>query len=131
MYRRGGFSLIELMIVIAVVAILASIAGPALSKYVQKGRRADAQQVMLDMANDQALWRSSNANYATYAELGSPTISYYNNPVVNGLSATTFNISLTAAGGQAGDEEDGVACTPLTYTLNGSVITKTPVVCWE
>ena len=43
-----GFTLIELMIVIAVVAILAAIAYPNYTRYVQRGYRSNAQQVLLE-----------------------------------------------------------------------------------
>jgi len=45
-----GFTLIELMIVVAVVAILAAIAFPAYTEYVQRSRRAEAQAMLLQAA---------------------------------------------------------------------------------
>ena len=132
MKKRGGFSLIELMMVVAVVAVLASIALPTFFSYILKARRADAQQMLLDMANEQALWRSSNANYATYAELGSPTIlPHYNITPDVSETATTFSLSATATGGQANDKERGTTCSPLTYAISGTTVTKTPPICWE
>lgn len=43
----GGFTLIEMLIVIAILGILYAIALPAYSSYLQDGRRADIQQLML------------------------------------------------------------------------------------
>lgn len=43
-----GFTLIELMIVVAIVAILAAIAYPSYAEHVRRGRRADAQAVLLE-----------------------------------------------------------------------------------
>ena len=50
----GGFTLIELMIVTAIVAILAAIAFPSYSESVQKSRRSDAYDALLDCASAQA-----------------------------------------------------------------------------
>lgn len=45
--NNGGFTLIEMMVVIAIMGILYSVALPSYSQYVQDGRRADIQQQML------------------------------------------------------------------------------------
>lgn len=132
MKKGTGFSLIELMLVVAIVAILATVALPPFFAYILEARRADAQQVLLDMALKQGIWRSNNTTYGTYANLGSPTIPYYSNPVVSGVTATTFTLTATATGGQAKDSEKGTPCTPLTYSLNGTTVTKGPAAaCWK
>ena len=51
MQRRLGFTLIELMIVIAVLTILASIAYPSYTSYVKRSNRSAAQQLMLNISN--------------------------------------------------------------------------------
>jgi len=48
--RSKGFTLIELMIVVAIVAVLAAIAYPSYKEHVRKGRRADAQAVLVESA---------------------------------------------------------------------------------
>ena len=45
-----GFTLIELMIVVAIVALLAAIAYPSYTRYVEKARRADAKSALLSAA---------------------------------------------------------------------------------
>ena len=45
--RNRGFTLIELMIVLAIIAVLAMIAYPSFDRYLMKSRRSDAQQLML------------------------------------------------------------------------------------
>lgn len=61
--RIKGFSLIELMIVVAVIGILAAIAYPNYTEYVRKARRASAQAVLMDVANKQQTYLLSRRTY--------------------------------------------------------------------
>ncbi len=49
--RRKGFTLIELMIVVAVIGILSAIAWPSYQNYVRRSERSKAQQLMLEISN--------------------------------------------------------------------------------
>jgi len=51
MHKHGGFTLIEIMTVVAIVAILSSVALPNYSEHVRRGQRLAAQAVMLEAAN--------------------------------------------------------------------------------
>lgn len=53
MKRQSGFTLIELMIVVAIIGIISMVAFPSYNNYTKKARRSDAQQLMLDTANRQ------------------------------------------------------------------------------
>ncbi len=46
-----GFTLIELMVVVAIIAVLAGVAFPSYQSYMRRSNRADAQQLMLNIAN--------------------------------------------------------------------------------
>jgi len=70
MKKHKGFTLIELMITILVVAILASIAVPSYRQYVIRGNRTAAQATMMDIATRQQQFFVANRTYATAAQLG-------------------------------------------------------------
>lgn len=68
-----GFTLIELMIAVAIVAILAAIAYPSYQQYVIRANRAAAQTFMLAIANKQEQFILDARRYATGASIGDIT----------------------------------------------------------
>lgn len=63
--RHSGFTLIELMIVVAIVAILAAIAYPAYTEQTKKARRSEARNLLMDAASRQEQFFLDNRAYAT------------------------------------------------------------------
>lgn len=81
MRRPGerGFTLIELMIVVAIVAILAAVAYPSYDKYLVKSRRSEAQQLMTEISTKQSQYLIDARNYAAnIGPAGGLTTGYLN-----------------------------------------------------
>lgn len=101
--RRRGFTLIELMIVVAVVAVLAAIAIPSYNDSVRKGRRGQAKTDLLESAQLMERYRTVNGTYAgaTAATLGVATQSprtgatFYYTINLAGTTRTAFTLTAT------------------------------------
>jgi len=65
-----GFSLIELLVAVAIMAILAAVAIPGYQNYVVKGNRTAAQSFMMDLANREKQYMLDARTYANFATLG-------------------------------------------------------------
>ena len=65
--QNKGFTLIELMIVVAVITIIAAIAIPAYSDYVTRAKRADGKTALASLQLAQEKYRANNPTYATSA----------------------------------------------------------------
>jgi type IV pilus assembly protein PilE len=138
---RRGFTLIELMIAVAVIGILAAIAYPSYTQHVLKSRRAEAKAALLDLAARQERYFSINNRYADApADLGyagaqfpvdvlSGRQAYYQLSTNVGAPATSYSAQAVPVGVQARD-------TCGTYSINhlglqGNAGNSLPVAaCW-
>jgi type IV pilus assembly protein PilE len=120
--QHRGFTLIELMITVAVIGILAAIALPSYQDYVRKGRRADAQAFMYEVAARQQHFLVDRRMYATtLAALGLATPSSVSPhyvitlpSVVNDVQPMGFTLQAAPKDGQTSD-----ACGTLTLNAQG------------
>ena len=132
---QQGFTLIELMVTVAIVGILASIAMPSYQAYVQKSRRTSATSALLDLASREAQYYSTNNVYtATMTTLGyasnsvatpSSTSNYY---TLTLAQTTTGNFTGTATP-VTGSSQASDSCGTYTIT-NFGVKTPTTSGCW-
>ena len=64
-HKPAGMTLIEVIVVIAIIAVLITLAVPSYQRYAQRGYRADAIRVLLEVANCQERIRAETGYYAT------------------------------------------------------------------
>jgi type IV pilus assembly protein PilE len=139
-----GYTLIELLITIAIVAILASIANAAYTSQIQKSRRTDARSAVLDLAGrEEKLFSTTNAYSQLPSDLGygagnwpvTVGSGYYQvrvyapDTVTQGGAAGTYLVTATPVGQQAGD----TTCTQLSVNQLGAQAsqgTGTAATCW-
>jgi len=106
-----GFTLIELMIVVVIVALLASIALPSYARYVEKARRADAKSALLDAAQRLERCYTQNNTYVGCPVAAGLTGDGFYTVAVTSQLVNSFTLTAAPAGPQAGDTRCG------TFTL--------------
>ena len=141
--KHSGFTLIELMVTVAIVSLLAAVAFPSYQEQVRKGKRAEGKARLSQAA--QLLERSYSDNNTYVVAAGFPTLfgltaattvysgsnNETNSPYVVTIAATasTYTLTATPAGAQVGDTK----CGNLSLTNTGlKGITGTGAVtdCW-
>ena len=120
MRRQQGFTLIELMIVVAVIAVLAAIAIPNFQEQARKGRRAEAVRAMGEYQLAMERWRAENPSYANCSGSGCGSGTYPATPTADNYTMTrgtpgpaAYSISAAPTGKQTGDRCGTLSATNL------------------
>lgn len=141
-----GFTLIELMVVVAIVGILASVAYPSFMSQIQKSRRSDAVAALSAVQQSQERWRANNPSYATTNSsltTASPnglgltsttaggyySISISENSTTGCTTSSCYTATATAVSGKSQANDTG--CTTLTSSVKGGNLTNGPAACWS
>lgn len=135
--ESSGFSLIELMIVVAIVAILATVALPSYQDHTRKAKRAVAAAALMDLAAKQQAYlldrrqftsTLSDLRFTVPSEIASDfTFSVSN--VNNAATPPTFTVNVTPTSSLMLGDTCGIsASVPLALDQAG---TKTPAACWQ
>jgi type IV pilus assembly protein PilE len=142
--RSPGFSLIELMVVVAIAAILVSVAVASYQSQVQKSRRTEARSALLDLATREERFFSTNNLYSTlpadmgYASFTPVGSGYYNvtvaitaaNPATVPPTQAGYTITATSTGIQVAD----TSCVSFTVDQTGtqtSTGSAPAATCWQ
>lgn len=116
--RDAGFSLIELMIAVAIVGILAAIAYPSYMGFIVDARRTDAQEALLGFANAMERFKTENMTYVGAGTTGTEN-------ATGAPSATTFPTQAPLDGGDKYYNLTITAADSLAYTLRATPIAGT------
>jgi type IV pilus assembly protein PilE len=130
MSKNKGFTLIELMIVVAVIAILAAIAYPSYQNYVRQARRADAHEALMRIQLEQEKRRANQPAYTNnLADLNLTATSSdgYYTLAITASSGIGFTATATAQGPQTQD----TGCTTITLVVNNAGVNRPEPQCWR
>ena len=132
--KKKGFSLLELMMTVAIIGVLTAVIYPTYVSYVRKGYRAEAVASLTGISLAEEQWRATHTSYGTLANVWgavTTTASGRYTLAVSAVSASGYTVTATATGDQANDANGAQSCASLVLTTSNTVTTTTPTVCWS
>ena len=140
--NQRGFTLIELIVTMVIIAILTAIAIPNYTAYIQRSNRSDARSALLEAATWMERWRTERGRYDTPGSPGTPpavfpfaqvppapaTAKYtigLATPLVP-IPGTTYTITAVPTGTMTGDP-----CGNLSIDQTGARLPALPDWCWS
>ena len=137
--RSRGFTLIELMIVLAIVATLAAAAYPSYMDSIRKARRSDAGDALLYIQQLQEKYRANHTSFGTSLGAGVGGIGYsstksssgYYTMTLTGTSATGYTITATAVTGKSQVKDAGCKVLTIVASNTNPRGSKGPTACWS
>ena len=119
-----GFTLIELMVVLVIVAILTAVALPSFTESVRKGRRADAVALLTGVQQAQERFRANNASYATTLEqlVGTPSSTKHYQASIVSAGTSTYTLRATARSGSPQASDSACSQMSLQMSVGGNVV---------
>lgn len=128
--HKQGFTLMELLIAVAIVGILATIAYPNYLDHIYKTRRSDGQTALMNVASYLEAYYTQNNSYtdATLTGMGLTANSPQNYYTISISSLTTMSYTITAAP-VAGSQQAGDSCG--TLTLTNTNVKGPSISCWQ
>lgn len=122
--HRGGFTLIEMLVAIVIIAILTAIALPTFTESVRKGRRADAVALLTGLQLAQERYRANNPAYANdLAQLpGAAVSTEHYQAAIASASASGYTLMATARSGSPQNDDAACRQMSLRMTSGGNVV---------
>ena len=111
--RTSGFTLIEVVITVLVIAILAAIAYPSFMQSIYKSRRTDAKKSMTEIQQNAERFRSNNPAYPSTAASAPSTSGHYSLVYARSADGLGYTVTATAVGTQMNDTQ----CQTMTITV--------------